>query len=130
MDSGSPAISSMAEEREESMEDVRREGMSSSAEIWYSGGSERARRCSCSVNSAIVAAINGDEKRRMFMAFEVRFQLFCFVYRRVAKEAASKKKTGTKLFSMCGVPSRSTMHIYVTATAYCTSITAMCYCKA
>lgn len=97
MDSGSPAISSMAEEREESMEDVRREGMSSSAEIWYSGGSERARRCSCSVNSAIVAAINGDEKRRMFMAFEVRFQLFCFVYRRVAKEAASKKKTRNQI---------------------------------
>lgn len=117
MDSGSPAISSMAEEREESIDDVRREGMSSSAGIWYSGGSERARRCSCNVNSAIAVVVDGDGKRRMLMAFEVCFRLFCFVYKRVAKKTASKQN-GTKLFSVWVGQAGQPMHIYGTATAY------------
>lgn len=83
MESGSPAISSMAEEREESMEDVRREGISSSAEIWYNDGSERVSRCSWSVNSAIAAGVDGDEKWKIFMAFERGlFSLFCLQTRR------------------------------------------------
>lgn len=124
MESGSPAISSMAEEREESMEDVRREGMSSSAEIWYNDGSERVRRCSWSVNSAIAAGVDGDEKWKIFMAFEVCFR--CFVYKRVARGTESKKRN--QIVGRYPVPCQPRTYTYITAAAYCTS-TGMCYCK-
>lgn len=59
----------------------------------------------------------------MFMAFEVRFQLFCFVYRRVAKEAASKKNRNQIILNLWRPESVNHAHIrncnYILYKHYC-----------
>lgn len=77
------------------------------------------------MNSAIAAGVDGDQKWKIFMAFEVCFR--CFVYKRVAKGTESKKRN--QIARQCPEPCQARTHIwYITAAAYCTS-TAMCYCK-